>query len=74
MSNHKPRYHYGIDVVFDGPPAAESGRFVEVEHDGASVNCGEWVERPDGTWALHITAQDVLDATVRSVILGKGPS
>ncbi len=35
-----------IDVVFDGPPGPESGRFVEVEDDqGKSVEVGEWVQR-----------------------------
>ena len=42
-----------IHVVFDGPPSHESGRFVEVENDaGASINAGEWKERPDGLWEL----------------------
>lgn len=46
-----------IDIVFDGPPSHESGRFVEVEDDtGASVNVGEWVQRPNGYWALRLTA------------------
>lgn len=45
-----------INIVFDGPPGPEAGRFVEVEtDDGASINIGEWVERPDGYWALRIT-------------------
>lgn len=43
-----------IDVVFDGPPGHESGRFVEVEIDSKSVNVGEWVKRPDGFWALRL--------------------
>ena len=44
-----------IDIVFDGPPSHESGRFVEVEDEtGASVKFGEWVEREDGYWALRI--------------------
>jgi hypothetical protein len=44
-----------FDVVFDGPPGHESGRFVEVEDEsGASISVGEWVERPDGLWALRI--------------------
>lgn len=48
-----------IDVVFDGPPSHESGRFVEVEDEsGKSVNCGEWVERDDGYWALRIPVSD----------------
>lgn len=46
-----------INVVFDGPPGPEPGRFVEVElDDGRGVRAGEWVERPDGLWALRITA------------------
>jgi len=44
-----------IDIVFDGPPSHESGRFVEVENSqGRSVKLGEWVEREDGLWALRI--------------------
>jgi len=44
-----------VDIVFDGPPGPESGRFVEVEApDGRSISLGEWVERPDGYWVLRI--------------------
>ena len=44
-----------INIIFDGPPGHESGRFVEVEtDDGKSINAGEWFERPDGYWALRI--------------------
>jgi len=44
-----------IDIVFDGPPAPESGRFIEVEDaSGASISVGQWVQRPDGYWALRI--------------------
>lgn len=43
-----------IDVVFDGPPGNESGRFVEVEDSkGSSINIGEWIHRPDGYWVLR---------------------
>ena len=46
-----------INIVFDGPPGPEAGRFVEVEtDDGASINAGEWIDRGDGLWALRITA------------------
>lgn len=44
-----------INIIFDGPPGPEAGRFIEVEtDDGKSVNAGEWIERDDGTWALRI--------------------
>ena len=44
-----------IDIVFDGPPGPEAGRFVEVENEsGASISLGEWIERDDGFWALRI--------------------
>lgn len=44
-----------VDIVFDGPPSHESGRFVEVENsEGASIKFGEWVHREDGYWALRI--------------------
>jgi hypothetical protein len=46
----------GINIIFDGPPSHESGRFVEVENDaGESISIGEWIEREDGYWALRIT-------------------
>lgn len=45
-----------INIIFDGPPSHESGRFVEVEtDDGKSISVGEWIEREDGLWALRIT-------------------
>ena len=44
-----------VDIVFDGPPDQEAGRFVEVEnHEGSSINIGTWVHRPDGFWVLRI--------------------
>jgi len=44
-----------INIVFDGPPTHDGGRFVEVEtDDGRSVRVGHWSERPDGYWALRI--------------------
>ena len=49
-----------IDVVFDGPPSHESGRFVEVEDpNGASVSAGEWIDRGNGLWALRLCPADV---------------
>lgn len=47
-----------LDIVFDGPPSHESGRFVEVEtEDGKSVNAGEWIARDNGMWALRLRRQ-----------------
>jgi hypothetical protein len=43
-----------IDIVFDGPPSHESGRFVEVEREGKSINIGQWIEREDKLWILRI--------------------
>lgn len=46
-----------IDVVFDGPPSHESGRFVEVENsEGKSILFGEWLQRSDGYWVLRFRA------------------
>jgi hypothetical protein len=43
-----------IDIVFDGPPGPESGRFVEVEDSsGRSIKIGEWLQRNDGYWVLR---------------------
>lgn len=47
-----------LDVVFDGPPGPEGGRFVEVENRvGRSVKAGEWIERRDGYWVLRLTVK-----------------
>ena len=53
-----------VDIVFDGPPAPEAGRFVEVEDpSGRSIRMGEWVERSDGYWVLRIPdPREVTDA------------
>jgi len=44
-----------IQIVFDGPPGPESGRFVEVEQGGKSICFGDWVLLPTGYWALQFT-------------------
>lgn len=37
-----------LHIVFDGPPAHQSGRFVEVETaDGKSISAGRWEQRGD---------------------------
>lgn len=44
-----------IDIVFDGPPGPECGRFVEVEDSSRkSISVGEWRLRNDGYWVLRI--------------------
>ncbi len=44
-----------IHIVFDGPPGAESGRFVEVEDtSGKSISVGSWHDRKDGGCELII--------------------
>lgn len=44
-----------INVVFDGPPGPEAGRFVEVEDGhGKSFKAGEWSEAGGGNWNLCI--------------------
>lgn len=46
-----------IDIVFDGPPGPEAGRFVEVESPpGIGIKFGEWLQRPDGYWVLRFQA------------------
>lgn len=52
-----------IDIVFDGPPGPEPGRFVEVETmEGASIRVGRWIDRGNGLWALRLTAVVRTDA------------
>lgn len=54
-----------VDIVFDGPPSAQAGRFVEVENpQGESVKVGEWIERPDGYWVLRIPQDKTLELPV----------
>lgn len=55
-----------IDIVFDGPPAHESGRFIEVEDEQhKSINVGEWIQRPaDGYWVLRLDTVTIGEARV----------
>lgn len=47
-----------VDIVFDGPPGPESGRFVEVESPpGVGIKFGQWVRRDDGYWVLRFPYQ-----------------
>ena len=57
-----------IEIVFDGPPGPQPGRFVEVEDgNGNSISIGQWFERPDGNWGLRIGWPSELD-TLRSQV------
>lgn len=57
-----------IDIVFDGPPGPESGRFVESENmAGASINAGRWIDRGNGLWALRIATADAPPAVERLI-------
>lgn len=47
-----------VVIRFDGPPGPESGRFVEVERDGKSINFGEWVKDGD-YWLLVIPEHQI---------------
>lgn len=48
-----------VQIVFDGAPGPEAGRFVEVENEaGSSIKLGTWVKRPDGYWALRFQTFD----------------
>lgn len=59
-----------IDILFDGPPSHESGRFIEVEDTATrkSVSVGEWVKRDDGCWVLRLVIASSSESP------GEGPS
>ena len=62
-----------VDIVFDGPPGPESGRFVEVEDaSGKSIRLGEWLQRPDGSWALRIPATGASGIVIDAAPAGDG--
>lgn len=45
-----------LRIVFDGPPAPQSGRFVECENENrASVKAGEWTQE-GAMWVLTVTS------------------
>ena len=65
MSAHQHAENIPVNIVFDRPPGPESCRFVEVETDqGKSIKLGEWIERPDGLWALRITKLPLKPQTI----------
>lgn len=59
-----------FDVLFDGPPAHVSGRFVEVEDEnGKSIRVGRWIDRGDGLWALRIGLREsALETALRELV------
>lgn len=52
-----------VNLLFDGPPGSEAGRFIEAEdEDGISLSVGQWIEPSDDAyWRLRITAQPTLN-------------
>lgn len=48
-------------MIFDGPPSHEPGK---------SIQAGEWIDRGDGYWALHLAAGDF---AARSAVPGEKP-
>jgi hypothetical protein len=49
-----------IDIVFDGPPDQDGERLVEIDDaTGRSVSIRTWFQRPDGSWVLRITPEQV---------------
>lgn len=45
-----------INILFSGPPGPSGCEFVDAEtDDGKPIRVGEWIERPDGYWAIRIT-------------------
>ena len=63
-----------VDIVFDGPPSHESGRFVEVEDQlGRSIHFGRWVKREDGYWVLRLIphSNDLAHCHVAGTTVGK---
>jgi hypothetical protein len=55
-----------INIVFDGPPSPDGGRFVEVEtDDGRSISIGQWLQRSDGYWVLRMENVQTAAATGR---------
>lgn len=56
-----------VVIRFDGPPSHDSGRFIEVERDGASIRYGEWVqERED--WLLVLPIEPSIE-TLKELVL-----
>lgn len=63
-----------IDIVFDGPPSHESGRFVEVENElGHSISAGEWIgPEPSSNdtgelWRLRLKVKPGLNNLARAI-------
>lgn len=53
-----------MEIVFDGPPGPEAGRFIEVEDgNGKSICAGEWLQRGENEWVLRLP--DVADLQSR---------
>ncbi len=63
-----------VDIVFDGPPDHEAGRFVEVEdHTGHSIHFAQWVKRDDGYWVIRLKphVDDLVHVHAAGTLVGK---
>lgn len=56
-----------LAIRFDGPPSNESGRFIEVELDGVSINYGEW-EQDGDDWLLVLPDADTRYAQLEGLL------
>lgn len=69
MSERAPH----IDIVFDGSPGPEAGRFVEVENAmRQSIRFGEWLHRDDGYWVLRIADRPAARETLAAAMMECG--
>lgn len=57
-----------LAIVFDGPPGAVSGRFVEVELDGKGISFGKWLEWAAGIWKLILPEPYAQLAALRQIV------
>lgn len=57
-----------LAIIFDGPPAAESGRFIEVELDGKGIDFGKWLEGAAGIWKLILPEPYARLATMKQAL------
>jgi hypothetical protein len=56
-----------IDIVFDTPDGP-GGEFEEIQDSaGRPIDCGRWLERPDGRWVLRLPPRSALETIVQAL-------